>query len=136
MAIVHERLHPLEAVGARGHGGRSTLVARIAVGLNVLLPDDGSISGVHVGLALLVGPDETLIRIANNPCKSDLLVETKDHGTEIGGVHGALERADPLAVVTPEHDPVVETEVIGALRLRHVPVVDTGANISGTARIP
>ena len=53
------------------------------------------------------------------------LVETEDHGAEVGGLHGALESANLVRGVTPEHDPVVKAKVIGALRLLHVPIVDT-----------
>ena len=60
LAVVHKRLHPLEAVGARRHSGRGALVASLAVGLNVLLPDSGGPGGVHVGLADLVGPDRSV----------------------------------------------------------------------------
>ena len=49
-------LDPGETVGVGAGSGRASLVTKRALGLNVLLPDAGTVLRAHVRLAGLVGP--------------------------------------------------------------------------------
>lgn len=56
IASVEHVLDPGEAVGVGGSRRRAGLVPESTLGLNVLLPQVGTVRGAHVGLADLVGP--------------------------------------------------------------------------------
>lgn len=57
-AGLEEVRHPLLAIGAGRHGGRSELVTLRSFGLDMLFPQRCSSLRVHVRLTLFVGPND------------------------------------------------------------------------------
>lgn len=126
IAGLHEVGHPLLTVGARRHRGRAQLVALVALGFNVLLPERCGGLGVHVGLANLVGPRQ---RSGKSLCaqQDHSLVETKDNSTKTILFHSAFKGIDPVLGAAPEHGPEVVAEGISLRGLVDAPSVETAS---------
>lgn len=126
LAGVDEVLHPLLSVRAVGASRGDQSVATVLQGLDVLLPEAGSVPRVDVSLGLLVGPEEDLLAHTEGKTKGgyDVLVHAQSvFGVVVRTVDDVLyPRIDVL--VTPKHRSAVEAEALGTLGTPGTPGVD------------